>query len=66
VPQNGAYCAWGLAGKDKLFPVDPKVWRIVDGKLYLNYDKEVQQTWVADTDKFIREADENWPSHTDF
>ena len=30
-------------------------------KLYLNYDAEVQKKWVADKEKFIVEADMNWP-----
>ncbi len=40
---------------------DPKAWRIVDGKLYLNYSLEVQATWEADIPRFIRLADENYP-----
>jgi hypothetical protein len=40
---------------------DPKYWRIVDGKLYLNYDASVQQRWERDIPGFIRKADGNWP-----
>jgi hypothetical protein len=27
---------------------DPQAWKIVDGKLYLNYNKGVQQKWETD------------------
>lgn len=42
VPQFGGFCAMGTAMGLKL-DVDPQAWRIVDGKLYLNLNKEVQR-----------------------
>lgn len=62
-PQYGGYCAWGLAAKNKLFPIDPESWKVVAGKLYLNYDAKVQERWLANTSHFISKADSNWPSH---
>lgn len=59
-PQYGGYCAWAAA-VDKLAPGNPKHWRIVDGKLYLNYDAKVHATWERDVPGFIRKADANWP-----
>ena len=40
-PQYGGWCAWAVS---QGYPasVDPEAWRIVDGKLYLNYSKSVQ------------------------
>ncbi len=36
-PQYGGFCSWGVA-QGKLFDVDPmNGWKIVDGKLYMNY-----------------------------
>jgi hypothetical protein len=35
--------------------------KIVDGKLYLNYDKGVQAKWEADIPGFIKSANGNWP-----
>lgn len=42
------------------FAADPEVWRIVDGKLYLNLDTTIQDLWLADTDGMIETADANW------
>jgi hypothetical protein len=36
-------------------------WSVVDGKLYLNYDRNVQASWVKDIPGYIRKADANWP-----
>jgi hypothetical protein len=41
--------------------IDPQAWNIVDGKLYLNYSKSVQQTWQGDIAGNIANADTNWP-----
>lgn len=60
-PQYGGYCAWAAA-QNKLAPGDPKYWRIVDGKLYLNYSKGVQKDWEVDIPGFIKKANENWHS----
>jgi len=40
---------------------DPEAWKIVDGKLYLNYSKRVQRLWEEDVPGNIRKADGNWP-----
>ena len=37
------------------------VWRVVDGKLYLNYSKGVQKKWEQDRAGYIQKADQNWP-----
>lgn len=59
-PQYGGYCAWAVS-QDKTAGIDPEAWKIVDGKLYLNYDKEVQAMWEKDVPGNIRKADANWP-----
>ena len=41
----GGYCAWAMAGR-KTARIDPDVWCIEDGKLYLNYNKNVQNKWL--------------------
>ena len=41
---------------------DPNVWKIVGGKLYLNYDRDIQQRWETDIPGNIQRADRNWPS----
>jgi YHS domain-containing protein len=60
VPQYGGYCAYGAARGYKA-PVDPTAWRIVEGKLYLNYNHEVQKQWLVDPTDQIRKADAQWP-----
>ncbi|UCE56548.1 MAG: hypothetical protein JSV31_14205 [Desulfobacterales bacterium] len=42
--------------------IDPvEGWKIVDGKLYLNYSREIQKKWEKDILGYIQKADENWP-----
>jgi YHS domain-containing protein len=59
-PQYGGYCAWAVA-QGYTAPGDPKVWKIVNGKLYLNYNQDVGRKWEADVPGFIRKGDANWP-----
>ena len=60
-PQYGGYCAWAVS-QGYTASIDPQQWRIVDGKLYLNYDESVQTKWLADIPGFIAKADANWPA----
>ena len=60
-PQYGGYCAYGVS-YGAAPPIDPAAWRIVDGRLYLNYSKSVQAVWEKDIPGFIRKADANWPA----
>lgn len=61
-PQYGGYCAWAVGANGAKAPGDPKYWRIVNNKLYLNYNKDVQQKWLKDIPGFIKLADEKWPT----
>jgi len=58
-PQYGGYCAYGVADGHEA-PTSPDAWTIVDGKLYLNYDKGVKALWSKDQKEFIKMADKNW------
>ena len=60
MPQYGGYCAWAV-GHNYTAPADPEAWKMVDGKLYLNYNKGVQQKWIAEEGKLISAGDSNWP-----
>jgi len=60
-PQFGGYCSWAVS-QGYTAPGDPEVWSIVDGKLYLNYDKDVQTRWNKDIPGFIAAANKNWPT----
>jgi YHS domain-containing protein len=59
-PQYGGYCAYAVS-KGRTASIDPEAWRIVDGKLYLNYSKGVQKKWEQDVPGNIVKADEYWP-----
>jgi YHS domain-containing protein len=59
-PRYGGFCAYGTADGHKA-PTSPDAWTIVDGKLYLNYDKSVQSLWKKDQQGYIQKADKNWP-----
>jgi YHS domain-containing protein len=55
-PQYGGYCAYGVS-QGYLVKVEPDQFKILDGKLYLNYDAAVQAKWLKDPVGFIRIAD---------
>ena len=59
-PRYGGYCAWAVSQGYTASSV-PEAWRIVDGKLYLNYSLSVQKRWEADIPGNIAKADANWP-----
>lgn len=59
-PQYGGYCAWAVA-QGYTAKIDPEAWKIVDGKLYLNYDRNIQSRWEEDIPGNIGKADGNWP-----
>lgn len=59
-PQYGGYCAWAVAN-GYTAKGDPKHWKIVGGKLYLNYDAGIQAKWNKDVPGFIAKGNANWP-----
>lgn len=59
-PQYGGYCAFGTAMGRK-FDGDPQAWAIVDDKLYLNLNKDVQARWKGNIPGFLKGAENNWP-----
>ncbi|MFT4631030.1 MAG: hypothetical protein ACI9BC_000041 [Crocinitomicaceae bacterium] len=63
-PQYGGYCAWAVS-QGYTAKADPEQWKVVDNKLYLNYNSEIKQKWAQNTADNIDAADENWPSLTD-
>ncbi len=58
-PAYNGYCAFG-ASVGKKFIGDPEVWRVVDGKLYLNLDAGIQDQWLKDVPGRIKSADAQW------
>ena len=58
-PQFGGFCSMALAvGKVK--DIDPEVWTIVDGKLYLNFSKAFRDKFRQNATENIKKAEENW------
>lgn len=55
-PQYGGYCAYGVA-KGSLVKIEPENWKVVDGRLYLNYNNKFQKKWEEDVSGFIEAAD---------
>jgi len=58
-PQYDGYCAWALTEARKA-KTDPEVWKIVDGKLYLNCSSTAYEKWIKDIPGNIKKADVNW------
>lgn len=59
-PQYGGYCAWAVS-QGYTASGDPTVWKVVNGKLYLNYNQEIGAKWSKNIPGFIRAGDANWP-----
>ncbi len=55
LPAYCGYCAFGVS-VGKKFVGDPDVWRLVDGKLHLNLDTNIQAMWLEDIDGNIKKA----------
>ena len=60
-PQYGGYCAWAVS-RDYTAPTDPDAFTLVNGKLYLNYNRKIMEQWLEDRDANIESADRNWPA----
>ncbi len=64
LPAYGGYCAYGVSRGYKV-KVDPEAFTVVEGRLYLNYDKGVQARWLKDIPGYLAKADANWPGLKD-
>jgi YHS domain-containing protein len=60
-PQYGGFCAFGVAMAGRKFDGDPELWKIEDGKLYLNINKKAQSRFLENVPGYVRTADHNWP-----
>ena len=63
-PQYGGYCAAEMLYADVssgiTTNVEPKAWRIIDGKLYLFYDRGYAEYFQKNAKDLVPEADGNW------
>lgn len=60
-PQYGGYCAFAVS-HNFTKTVQPDVWEIVDGKLYLNFNRIAARKWSRDQAAAIVRGANNWPS----
>lgn len=59
-PQYGGYCAFA-ASMGQVADISPQAWKIVDGRLYLNFNNVVRTVWEIIPGR-ISKADKHWPS----
>lgn len=59
LPQYDGHCAYGVSKGGKV-PGNPNLWRIVDGKLYLNITQNVVGFWEEDIPGNLTLAETNW------
>ena len=62
-PQYGGWCAFAMGDYGEKVEVDPETFKIVDGKLYLFYNKFLNNTlksWNKDEAALRKKADANW------
>ena len=59
-PAYGGFCAYGATLGKKL-DGDPRLWRVVDGKLYFNVNEDILAKWDEDAKGNITKADQQWP-----
>jgi YHS domain-containing protein len=58
-PQYDGYCAWAMTEARKA-QTDPEIWKIVDGKLFLQCSQASYEKWSRDIPGNIQKADMNW------
>ena len=62
-PQYGGWCAYAMGAKAEKVEIDPETFKIVDGKLYLFYNKffnNTLDTWNKNEAPLKTAADKNW------
>lgn len=62
-PQYGGWCAFAMGDYGEKVEVDPETFKILDGKLYLFYNKFLNNTlksWNKNEAKLKKNADANW------
>jgi YHS domain-containing protein len=58
-PEFGGYCSFAVSN-GYTADGDPNAWKIVDGKLYLNYSPEVRTMWEKEQSERIKKGEQNW------
>ena len=66
IPAYGGWCAYAMGETGKKVKIDPKTYKIIDGKLYLFYNFYFNNTlidWNEDQVELKRQADANWQKY---
>ena len=58
-PVYDGHCAFA-AGVNKKVSAKPTIWNILDGRLYLNYNKSANRRWLENPESYIQDGDKNW------
>ena len=58
-PQFGGYCSFAVS-EGYTADADPEAWKVVDGKLYLNYNNQVREKWEKNQNERIQTGTANW------
>ena len=62
-PQYGGWCAYAMGATNEKVEIDPKTYKIVNGKLYLFYHSWINNTlnkWNKDEYNIKIKAEKNW------
>ena len=62
-PEYGGWCAYAMGAKGEKVTIDPETFKIINGKLFLFYNKFFNNTlkdWNKDENNLHTKADANW------
>ncbi len=59
-PQFGGFCAYA-ASEGKTAKIEPDAFEVLNGRLLLQYDKDVREMFNKDPQGRLKKADNNWP-----
>jgi hypothetical protein len=60
-PQYGGYCAGEVVAGSVTVNIDPEAFKIIDGKLYLIYDKAHADEFASHANENLPQTEANWP-----
>ena len=62
-PQYGGWCAYAMGATGEKVDVDPETFKLINGKLYLFYNRffnNTKKAWDKDEANLKQKADANW------
>jgi YHS domain-containing protein len=63
-PQFGGFCAYA-ASEGHTAKIEPDAFMIVNGRLLLQYDRDIREQFNKDPQNRLKKADTNWPGLVD-